>query len=68
MRVTPPETSRRRSREAFPSGGGLSPRQAQVLRVVVSAYVGEASPVGSEMISVLLPVNLSSASVRNSAA
>jgi heat-inducible transcriptional repressor len=36
-----------------------------VLRVVVSAYVGEASPVGSEMISVLLPVNLSSASVRN---
>jgi heat-inducible transcriptional repressor len=39
-----------------------------VLRVVVSAYVGEASPVGSEMISVLLPVNLSSASVRNTLA
>jgi len=39
-----------------------------VLSVVVSAYVGEASPVGSEMISVLLPVNLSSASVRNTLA
>jgi heat-inducible transcriptional repressor len=36
--------------------------------VVVSAYVGEASPVGSEMISVLLPVSLSSASVRNTLA
>jgi heat-inducible transcriptional repressor len=39
-----------------------------VLRVVVSAYVGEASPVGSEMISVLLPMNLSPASVRNTLA
>jgi heat-inducible transcriptional repressor len=35
---------------------------------VVSAYVGEASPVGSEMISVLLPVSLSPASVRNTLA
>ncbi len=39
-----------------------------MLSVVVSAYVGEASPVGSEMISVLLPVTLSSASVRNTLA
>jgi heat-inducible transcriptional repressor len=43
-------------------------RQGLVLSVVVSAYVGEASPVGSGMISVLLPVNLSPASVRNTLA
>ncbi len=68
MRVTPTETPRKSSRKPFQSGGFLSPRQAEVLRVVVSAYVGEASPVGSEMISVLLPVNLSSASVRTTLA
>ena len=68
MRVTPTETFPRRSREAARSGGSLSARQGLVLSVVVSAYVGEASPVGSEMISVLLPVNLSPASVRNTLA
>jgi heat-inducible transcriptional repressor len=46
----------------------LSPRQAQVLRAVVSGYVGGAAPVGSETISRLLPMNLSSASVRNTLA
>ena len=50
-----------------PSESGEVP-PGLVLRVVVSAYVGEASPVGSEMISVLLPMNLSSASVRNTLA
>jgi heat-inducible transcriptional repressor len=39
-----------------------------VLRAVVCGYVGEASPVGSEMIAVLLPGSLSSASVRNTLA
>jgi len=68
VRVTPTETSPRRSREASGSSGSLSARQGLVLGVVVSAYVGEASPIGSEMISVLLPVNLSSASVRNTLA
>ena len=68
VRVTPTETSPRRSREALRSEGCLSARQGLVLSVVVSAYAGEASPVGSEMISVLLPVNLSSASVRNTLA
>lgn len=44
---------------------GLSERQQMVLGAVVSAYVGEASPVGSSMLSHLLPVPLSSASIRN---
>lgn len=46
----------------------LSPRQAQVLRAVVSGYVGGAAPVASETISRLLPMSLSSASVRNTLA
>lgn len=44
---------------------GLSERQGMVLRAVVSAYVGEASPVGSSTLSHLLPVPLSSASIRS---
>ena len=68
MKATPGETSPRRSHEALRSAGSLSARQGLVLSAVVSAFVGEASPVGSEMISVLLPVNLSSASVRNTLA
>ena len=68
MRVTHTEQSPRSSRAAFRRGESLSARQGLVLSVVVSAYVGEASPVGSEMISVLLPVNLSPASVRNTLA
>jgi heat-inducible transcriptional repressor len=43
----------------------LSERQQMVLRAVVTAYVGEALPVGSATLSSLLPVPLSSASVRN---
>ena len=46
----------------------LSARQARVLRALVGGYVGEATPVGSEMIAVLLPGSLSSASVRNTLA
>ena len=34
----------------------LSHRQAAVLRALVASYVGEASPVGSETLSHLLPV------------
>jgi heat-inducible transcriptional repressor len=36
-----------------------------VLRAMITAYVGEASPVGSGTLSHLLPVALSSASIRN---
>ena len=46
----------------------LSERQQMVLRAVVTAYVGEALPVGSATLSHLLPVSLSSASVRNTMA
>lgn len=42
----------------------LSARQANVLRAMVMAYVGEASPIGSETLSHLLPMNISSASIR----
>ena len=50
-----------------PAGGSdlvLSERQAMVLRAVVAAYVAEAAPVGSRIVSHLLPVSLSSASIR----
>ncbi len=43
----------------------LSDRQGRVMSAVVSSYVGEAAPVASDKISALLPVSLSSASVRN---
>lgn len=46
----------------------LSERQAAVLRAVVHAYVGHASPVPSGMLARLLPEALSSASVRNTLA
>ncbi|MCZ6784683.1 MAG: heat-inducible transcriptional repressor HrcA [Proteobacteria bacterium] len=46
----------------------LSERQSAVLRAVVTGYVGEAAPVGSASISYLLPVSLSSASIRNTMA
>jgi heat-inducible transcriptional repressor len=36
-----------------------------VLRAVVSAYIGEASPVGSHTLARALPVHLSAASIRN---
>jgi heat-inducible transcriptional repressor len=43
----------------------LTQRQGSVLRAVVASYVGEAAPVGSKTISHLLPIALSSASIRN---
>lgn len=43
----------------------LSERQITVLRSLVSAYVGEAGPVGSATLAEALPFNLSSASVRS---
>lgn len=46
----------------------LSGRQQAVLRAVVAGYVGEAVPVGSKTVSYLLPVPLSSASVRTTMA
>ena len=42
----------------------LTERQRDVLRAAIRAYVGEAAPIGSEHISHLLPVKLSSASIR----
>jgi heat-inducible transcriptional repressor len=43
----------------------LTERQAMVLRAIVAGYVGEAAPVGSRSLSHVLPVALSSASIRN---
>jgi heat-inducible transcriptional repressor len=46
----------------------LSERQQMVLRAVVAAFVADAQPVSSGMVCHLLPVALSSASVRNTMA
>jgi heat-inducible transcriptional repressor len=46
----------------------LSDRQRLVLRAVVTTYVGERGPVGSQTLSYLLPIPLSSASIRNTLA
>jgi heat-inducible transcriptional repressor len=43
----------------------LTERQAMVLRALVAAYVGQAGPVASQTLSVLIPTPLSSASIRN---
>lgn len=48
--------------------GALDERQSLILRAVVTAYIGSAAPVGSSTISHLLPVRLSSASIRNTMA
>jgi len=42
----------------------LTARQEGVLRAIVATYVGDASPVGSTTIAQLLPVHLSSATIR----
>ena len=42
----------------------LTNRQAAVLRIMVNAYIGEAAPIGSGTLANLLPVNVSSASIR----
>lgn len=47
---------------------GLGERQRMVLRAVVTAYVAEAAPASSATVSHLLPVALSSASIRNTMA
>ncbi len=54
--------------QADPHGQPLSERQAAVLRALVASYVGEATPVGSKTLSHLLPMTLSSASIRNTLA
>ncbi len=46
----------------------LSERQAMVLRALVAAYVGQAGPVASQTLSLLMPIPLSSASIRNTLA
>jgi heat-inducible transcriptional repressor len=46
----------------------LTDRQVLVLRAIVASYVGEAAPVGSRSLSHVLPVALSSASIRNTMA
>lgn len=50
--------------EASAGPGLVTARQAAVLRALVSAYVGEAAPVGSATLSCVLPEKLSSASIR----
>lgn len=47
---------------------GLTERQRMVLRAVITAYVAEAAPTSSTTVSHLLPVALSSASIRNTMA
>jgi heat-inducible transcriptional repressor len=54
--------------DSDPSQQRLSERQQLVLRSVVASYVGEALPVGSTTLTQLLPVPLSSATVRNTMA
>lgn len=46
----------------------LSERQRAVLRAVVTAYVGEAAPIGSATLSRLVPTRLSAASIRTTLA
>ena len=46
----------------------LSERQRIVLRAVVTAYVGEAAPIGSATLSRLVPQRLSAASIRTTLA
>ncbi len=46
----------------------LSERQAMVLRALVAAYVGQAGPVASQTLSLLMQTPLSPASIRNTLA
>jgi len=46
----------------------LTERQAMVLRALVAAYIGQAGPVSSQKLVLLMPVSLSSASIRNTLA
>lgn len=49
-------------------GADLTSRQGTVLRAIVSAFVGEGTPVGSHTLARALPVQLSAASIRNTMA
>ncbi len=64
MGVSRPESGQHKSGLSIRTADRLSDRQAMVLRAMVNAYVGEAQPIGSESLSHVLPVKLSSASVR----
>ena len=57
-----------REPSADDSGPVLSPRQGEVLRAVVGAWVGHAQPVASETVAQLLPVAWSPATVRSTLA
>jgi heat-inducible transcriptional repressor len=62
-------TPRRRPKIYGPSlENELSERQAMVLRALVAAYVGQAGPVASNALVLLMPVPLSSASIRSTLA
>ncbi len=56
------------SREIQPGSEPITERQASVLRAVATSYLSSGAPVGSKMIAHLLPIPLSSASVRNTLA
>jgi heat-inducible transcriptional repressor len=57
-----------RQSERAHEGGGLTPRQEEVLRAVVASYVADATPVGSAALSRVLNPRLSSASIRHTLA
>ncbi len=44
---------------------GLGPRRSMILKAVVEAHVRSGEPVGSKLLSEMLPVSLSSATIRN---
>lgn len=62
------ERDSRASGARGPEESTLSERQERVLRAVVTAYVGDAAPVGSLTVSHLLSIPLSAASIRNTMA
>ncbi len=47
------------------SEGGLSPRQREILSIVVRTYINTAAPVGSATIAENCPLGVSSATIRN---
>jgi heat-inducible transcriptional repressor len=68
-----PITRHDRDRTASANAGAplareLSLRQRAVLQGVVRAYLGDAGPIGSELLAHLLPVKVSSATIRNTLA
>jgi heat-inducible transcriptional repressor len=68
-----PNTRHDRDEAASASARGsqirdLTLRQRAVLQGVVRAYLGDAGPIGSELLAHLLPVKVSSATIRNTLA